>query len=174
MAPPSDDPASRPERLNRTSFQELYVRHWSAVVNYLRFRIGPLEAEDAASEIFSRLWSRRASYDPRRAPADHWLWASVRHAAIDALRRNNPEPEPVHPAVGDSLEDRTARQIDLLSTLHRLNATDHEILALRFGAGLPHQHIATVLGMRPGTVAVRMHRALLRLRMMETTSGDSA
>ena len=169
------EPRDRSQRLDGASFQALYEAHWSAVVNYLRFRIGPLEAEDAAAEVFSRLWSRRASFDPDRAPAEHWLWASVRNAAIDGLRRKKPESRPVAEVpAADSLEERTARQVDLLARLHRLSATDHEILALRFGASLPHQHIADLLGMRPGAVAVRMHRALRRLRTQEPGKGAPA
>ncbi len=173
MQPPA--PGAGPQRLDGASFQDLYVRQWSSVVNYFRYRVGPSEAEDTAAEVFSRLWSRRATFDPARAPADHWLWVAVRNAAIDNLRRRGRETEPLLDVrMGDSLEDRTARSVDLLARLHRLAASDHEILALRFGAGLPHQHIADLLGMRPGAVAVRMHRALRRLRTLESGKGDPA
>lgn len=168
-------PAGPPARLDREAFQALYLRNWSAVFNYFRFRIGPLEAEDAASELFTQLWSRRASFDPQRAPAEHWMWASVRNAAIDALRRRGPAPETLDGlAVQASLEERTTQSVDLLARLHRLGDGDREILALRFGAGLTHQHIAKLLGLRAGTVAVRVHRALHRLRAMETASEEGS
>jgi RNA polymerase sigma-70 factor (ECF subfamily) len=164
----------RPARLDRAAFEDLYLRQWGPVVNFFRFRIGALEAEDAAADLFSRLWSQRASFDPQRAPAEHWMWAAARNAAIDALRRGGAAQAPAQsPILDDTLEDRTARRIDLLARLQELGAKDHEILALRFGAGLSHPDIASLLGMRSGTVAVRIHRSLHRLRKMEGASGDS-
>ncbi|HSR40621.1 MAG TPA: sigma-70 family RNA polymerase sigma factor, partial [Longimicrobiales bacterium] len=52
----------------------------------------------------------------------------------------------------------------LLNGNRRLRRADQEILSLRYGAGLGNGEIAEALGISPNAVAVRLHRALKRLR----------
>ena len=52
----------------------------------------------------------------------------------------------------------------LLNGSRSLRAADQEILALRYGAGLDNTEIGANLKISPNAVAVRLHRALKRLR----------
>ena len=52
----------------------------------------------------------------------------------------------------------------VLNGARTLRKSDQEILSLRYGAGLDNQEIADSLGISPNAVAVRLHRALKRLR----------
>ena len=50
-----------------------------------------------------------------------------------------------------------------------LSQSDQEILSLRYGAGLNNGEIAETLGISHNAVAVRVHRALKRLKQAVDT-----
>ncbi len=52
----------------------------------------------------------------------------------------------------------------LLNAAATLRAVDQEVLSLRYGAGLGNMEIAETLKISANAVAVRVHRALGRLR----------
>ena len=52
----------------------------------------------------------------------------------------------------------------LLNGTQMLRGADQEILSLRYGAGLDNSEIASSLDISPNAVAVRVHRALKRLK----------
>ena len=52
----------------------------------------------------------------------------------------------------------------LLNAAATLRAVDQEVLSLRYGAGLGNMEIAETLKISANAVAVRVHRALRRLR----------
>ena len=66
-----------------------------------------------------------------------------------------------------SQEERVLKQERiqaLLNGTRTLRRADQEILALRYGADLGNREIARALGISPNAMAVRMHRALKRLK----------
>ena len=66
-----------------------------------------------------------------------------------------------------SQEERLLREERLQRVFNGLSAlreADQEILSLRYGAGLGNKEIAGSLGITPNAVAVRIHRALERLK----------
>ena len=60
------------------------------------------------------------------------------------------------------LEDERKRL--LMASMATLRQADQEILSLRYGADLGNREIAESLGITANAVAVRIHRALERLR----------
>jgi RNA polymerase sigma factor (sigma-70 family) len=59
---------------------------------------------------------------------------------------------------------RREREGALWNGLQELGEEDRRIIVLRGIEGHPQNEVATLLGLEPGTVAVRYHRALKRLR----------
>ncbi len=60
----------------------------------------------------------------------------------------------------------------LLNGVATLGAADQEVLSLRYGAGLKNLEIAETLKISANAVAVRVHRALSRLRAaVQDTAG---
>lgn len=165
---PDGDAVESFRGLETADFESLYQDQWSAVVNYVRFRIGTDEAQDIAAEVFARAWSRRSSFDPRRGSPVQWLWGVARHATVDWSRRARvaragARPEaPDHDPAQSVLEDESTRE--LLEAVRTLSADDRELVALRFGLGLSNRESAQALGLTEGNAAVRLHRALGRLR----------
>ena len=52
----------------------------------------------------------------------------------------------------------------LLNGTRTLREAEQEILSLKYGVGLDNKEIATSLDISPNAVAVRLHRALKRLK----------
>ena len=152
-------------------FVRLYRERWPDVVDFARLRLGPTEAEDAAADAFTRAWKGRHRHDPDRGSQTMWLWGIVRHVVADRLRRKPPSAAALDPALR-SAEDVAGTVAQTLSieaivaATHGLSDVDREIIALRFGAGLTNRSIAELLGRKEGNVAVRLHRAIKRLRVI--------
>lgn len=67
---------------------------------------------------------------------------------------------------------RQERIQSLLNANRRLGPADQEILSLRYGAGLGNAEIAEALGISHNAVAVRLHRALKRLKQVVDGSNE--
>jgi RNA polymerase sigma-70 factor (ECF subfamily) len=156
--------------IDETDFERLYRAEWDSVVNYLRYRSGSDEADDMAAEVFTRAWIARDQYDASRGTAAAWLWGIARNAGSRRRRTevaSNALP-PNTPADTDVQEDaiRAALFAPIASALNALDPDDREILALRFGAGHTNRAIGDLLRIEEGTAAVRVHRAIKRLRAL--------
>ncbi|MGH2859508.1 MAG: RNA polymerase sigma factor [Solirubrobacteraceae bacterium] len=144
-------------------FEQLYRDHAGAVRAYA-VRRSPSDAivDDVVADVFLVVW-RRLDDVPDRPVA--WLlaiarrtlanrWRSERRAAalIERLAGLG-RPLAAWPESGDRL-------LDALATLPE---ADRELLMLVAWEGLELSEIGQLLGLRSGTVAVRLHRARRRL-----------
>jgi RNA polymerase sigma-70 factor, ECF subfamily len=126
-------------------------------------------AEDVTALAFERAFRKRKSYDSRRGSERSWLFGIARNAALDELRRRQrsaalvSEPAAVTQAPEEELE-RTLRRAAVRTALASLPARDHELIALKFHAGLDNAEIADVLGVSVSNAGTRLHRALTKLR----------
>lgn len=114
-------------------------------------------------------------YDPGISAPKTWLLRIARNAVTDhlrALRRRGSlhvSLDRVPDLVADvpSQEERVVRDERiqrLLNASRLLRKGDQEILSLRYGSGLDNNEIAEHLGISNNAVAVRLHRALKRLK----------
>ncbi len=153
-----------------------YEDYRSTVYRYVRFRVASREtAEDLTSDVFVKALRSFERYDASLASPSTWLLRIARNTVLDhfrALRRRGSlhvSLDRAHDlaADGPSQEERMMREERVQSLLNAsgtLRPADQEILSLRYGAGLQNQEIAESLGVTTNTVAVRVHRALQRLR----------
>ncbi|MDE2772289.1 MAG: sigma-70 family RNA polymerase sigma factor [Gemmatimonadota bacterium] len=171
----SPEPGARARDLP-AAFERWYHEHRASVYRYVRFRVATREAaEDVTSDVFLKALRSLARYDASRASPRTWLLRIAHNAVADhlrALRRRaslHVTLDRVPDLVADvpSQEERLLREerIEaLLNGSRSLRAADQEILALRYGAGLDNTEIGANLKISPNAVAVRLHRALKRLR----------
>jgi RNA polymerase sigma-70 factor, ECF subfamily len=146
-------------------------RHQRAAIRVAATIAGSDRAADAAQEGFLRAHRSLNRFDPRR-PFRPWLLRIVANAAKNEVRSNIRHrrlaeralilrvvpAEPDDPAV-------QAEETDLLrAALARLSADDRLVLGLRWFEEMSEAEMAVVIGVRPGTVKSRLHRALRRLR----------
>ena len=143
-------------------FERLWVEHHAAVHAYAVRRVASDRAADVVHETFLVAW-RRLDDVPRTSPRP-WLLAVARnhllHERRSAARRARlldrlapPEPTPAAEASDPAL----------LRAARRLPLADRELLALLAWDGLSLTEAATVLGCRPVSARVRLHRARRRL-----------
>ena len=130
-------------------------------------------AEEAVHDAFVQIWERAASFDPTRGRAHSWLYAVVRHRALNILRGEartdlvedfepmglaSPEDDPE--VVVARLSDAGA----LRRCLERLEPSRRRLVVLAYVHGLSHGELAGRLGLPLGTVKSWVRRALLSLR----------
>ncbi len=164
------------ERALPESFESWYHEHRSTVYRYVRYRVATREvAEDVTSEVFLKALRAFKRYDPSRAAPRTWLLRIARNAITDhlrALKRRGSlhvSLDRIPDLVADvpSQEARVVKQERiqrLLNGSQTLRKADQEVLSLRYGAGLSNAEIAEHLGVSNNAVAVRLHRALKRLK----------
>jgi len=157
-------------------FSSWFREYQPTVYRYVRFRLANREAaEDVTSEVFMKALKALDRYDPNRAAPKTWLLRIARNAVTDhlrSLRRRSSlhvSLDRVPDLVADvpSQEERVLREERigvLLNASRALRPADQEILSLRYGAGLGNQEIAEALKVSGNAVAVRLHRALARLK----------
>ena len=157
-------------------FEAWYHEHRSVVYRYVRFRVATREvAEDVTSDVFMKALRSFHRYDAGRASPRTWLLRIARNAVTDhlrSLRRRGSLHVSLDRApdlVSDvpSQDERVLREERIQTILNgagTLRKADQEILSLRYGSGLGNQEIAGTLGISSNAVAVRLHRALKRLK----------
>jgi RNA polymerase sigma-70 factor (ECF subfamily) len=144
-----------------------------------------VRGDDAPEDLASDTWMHvvRGLPDFRGGPSEFraWLFTIARHRAVDQARARARQPRL---ALGLAMEHRdsapsaeheadvneaTARAMALVATLPGPQA---EMVMLRVVAGLDVADIARLLGKKPGTVRVSVHRALKTLARAGHELGD--
>jgi RNA polymerase sigma-70 factor (ECF subfamily) len=129
-------------------------------------------AADAVQDAFVSIARRAGQYDAARGPAEAWLAAIVRHAALDIARKRGRETPTDDPSLGDQPVEADAlervaasaegrRLHDCLAALEEKNRKG---ILLAFVHGLSHAQVAARLDLPLGTVKAWIRRGLLRLR----------
>jgi RNA polymerase sigma factor (sigma-70 family) len=171
---PDDELATRARGGDQHAW-ELLVRRYQEPAFRLAFLLlgDPDEAEDVAQDAFIRAYLHLDSYDWTR-PLRPWFLSIVANLArnrqraagryLAALRRLFAiTPPSLHgPYSSDSQQQGQAQQ--LREAVRRLNQTGREIITCRYFLALSEAETAEVLGIAPGTVKSRSHRALKQLR----------
>lgn len=152
-------------RVERGLFNVLYRMLWDAPT-----------CQDVMHDAFLRLWSRREGLHGERI--DSLAYATALNLARNRLRWSKlrhwvgMEDLEAAPFPVNDEQDRAALH-DLRDALVRLDAADRKILLLSEYAGFDTAEIAAMLGIAPGTVGSRKHRALARLRELMGELGSA-
>jgi RNA polymerase sigma-70 factor, ECF subfamily len=129
-------------------------------------------AADVVQDAFLRISARAHLFDLTRGPAEAWLGAIARHAALDLARRRGREVPSDDPALGDApvqpeaLEAvaATAQGRRLRDCLLALEEKNRRGILLAFVHGLSHAQVAARLDLPLGTVKAWIRRGLMQLR----------
>lgn len=152
-------------------YQVLLTELTQVIHGFLRNRFGIGHfVEDCVQETLIAIHQARHTYD-RRRPFRPWLFAIVRHKAIDTLRKQRTrqkvtgqyqETQEVLEQTGQvneaEAEITRSRLLDALPEPHR------KVLVLTKIIGFSVAETAERLGISQSLVKVRVHRAIRRLR----------
>jgi RNA polymerase sigma-70 factor, ECF subfamily len=163
-----------------TALRELFSRHAPWLAARLRVVLPAAEVEDVLQETFLAVWRGAGRYRPSGA-AGGWLWGIARRQAALLLRRRGPAaamlPQEVTAGArqaADPAEVALARA-DLATAVAELGppgAPEREVWRLLYVEDRPVAEVAALLGVPPGTVKSRAHRARRLLRA--ALGGDAA
>jgi len=155
-----------------TALRELFSRHAPWLAARLRAVLPAAEVEDVLQETFLAVWRGAGGYRPCGA-AGGWLWGIARRQAALLLRRRGPAvaalPDGATAAgreAGDPAQVAQSRA-DLEAAVAALGppgGPEREVWRLLYVEDRPVAEVAVMLGVPPGTVKSRAHRARRRLR----------
>ncbi len=129
------------------------------------------EAEDIASEVFTRALESLDTYQERGLPMEAWLFRIAHNLVVDRLRRAGQferveepvgelpdSPDPAHIAEEKVMLD------DVRAAMNDLTPQQREVVSLRFFSGLDSREVAAVLRKSDGSVREMQRAALEKLR----------
>ena len=192
---PADSPpqsASAPDDVRRigtdpAAFEAFYRTHITAVQAFVVRRVGePHLAADLTAEVFLAAIGSAKSYRPSRGTPRGRLYGVARNVILGERRRRAREWAGANRDAGrrrldaDDLAraeeriDAAARSRALYAALAGLPEGERAVLELVALDGLDAGEAARVLGIRPGTARVRLHRARRRLGGGSTQAAKAA
>jgi RNA polymerase sigma-70 factor (ECF subfamily) len=129
-------------------------------------------AEDVAQDVFASAFEKLQGFRLEASPRT-WLLTIARNRCIDQLRRAGREPVELTEEGDES--DRApdeaplppellSRRVDVDAALGQLLENERALVVLRFRHGLEYPELASVFGIKEGTVRMRLSRALVRMR----------
>ncbi len=141
-----------------------------ALLRYLRVQ-EPGFAEDIAAETWLQVIQDLPRFVGGPAEFRSWLFTVARHRAIDAARARRARPstptaEVIDIGTAPSAEAAALERLDTEAAVRlvsALPAAQAEMVMLRVVAGLSVAEVGEIVGKKPGTVAVAVHRALKTL-----------
>lgn len=173
---PVDEPALVARAVtDPIAFAALYDHYFPLVYKYILYRVSDAQiADDLVSQIFERMLTNLARYQPGQAPFGAWLFGIARHIVGDHYRTqkrrhwlslegffdlpsNDPAPEEI---------TLTNEQGDhLFRSVAKLGDRERDLIGLKFGGGLTNREIATMTRLSETNVGVILYRAMKRLRL---------
>jgi len=160
---------------DQEAFRHIVERYQGAVYNLAYRMLGTAEeAEDAAQEIFVRIYRQLGRYDPERKFST-WTLAIATNFCIDQLRRRRLQLVPLENIIpwartrdsgpeGEALSRESRDEMQRL--LKRLPEKYRAPLVLRYWEDLSCAEIAEILGVPEGTIKTQIHRARKQLGKM--------
>ncbi|MCB1051343.1 MAG: sigma-70 family RNA polymerase sigma factor [Acidobacteria bacterium] len=141
------------------------------LLRYAQSLLGDLtHAQDMVQESFLRL-AQQEPFDPTLP----WLLRVCRNLITDHFRKDKHMVDAtldqrIHPAPSplDQLETQDITQ-RLMRLVHRLPATQREIVRLKFQEGLSYKEIGEITGLTANHVGVLLHQAMTALRKKMST-----
>lgn len=174
MPEPTDGELIHASLEDPTAFEGVFERHYDVVRRYAQRRVGTSTGEEIAATAFLVAFERRSRFrSPPTGSARPWLLGIatnvLRHHVRDehthlrilaAMPASGPAPEPDDEDRLASIELRPA----IAEALAALPSRQRDALLLHVLGGLTYDEVASALGVQPGTVRSRIHRARAALR----------
>ncbi len=159
------------EQGNRSDFVALYEAHIAEIYAYCLRRTGEHDAQDAAAEIFTIVWRRRADMPPGDEVRP-WIYGVARNVLANrrrsARRRLRLEARlkglrPVEAVAPDAGIERRSDQEMVLKALERLPEKDREVIRLVEWEGVTRVQVARMFGVSRAAIDQRLLRAYRKL-----------
>jgi RNA polymerase sigma factor (sigma-70 family) len=174
---PPEQPDVASIAVDPDALELFYRENLETVRRFVARRVAdPHLAADLTAEIFLAAIDSASSYRPDRGVPAAWLVGVARHVVATEFRRQSRDRAVVGRISGRRLLDldslgRIEEQIDaerkaraLYDALAALPRRDRALMELVAIDGLSVTEAAAVLGVKPGTARVRLHRSRVRMQ----------
>lgn len=153
---------------DQVAFSQLVERYQVAVYNLCYRMLGQSEeAEDAAQEVFLRIYRQLGAYNSAHRFST-WVLSIASHYCIDQLRKRRLTVVPIESIINwarsrqpqpDDLALEGEQRDQIQALLHRLPEKYRLALVLRYWHDLSYSEMAQVMKLPENTVKTRLHRA---------------
>ncbi len=153
---------------DQVAFGQLVERYQVAVYNLCYRMLGQSEeAEDAAQEVFLRIYRQLGAYNSAHRFST-WVLSIASHYCIDQLRKRRLTVVPIESIINwarsrqpqpDDLALEGEQRDQIQALLHRLPEKYRLALVLRYWHDLSYSEMAQVMTLPENTVKTRLHRA---------------
>lgn len=120
--------------------------------------LGAEAVDEAMARAYQR-WDRIGTFDDPAA----WVYRVAVNWATSVLRRRTRAPRP--PAEREGADMGPMAEPSIRAALADLDVRQRGVVVCRYYLGLSEAETAAALGIRPGTVKSRLHRALQHLQV---------
>jgi RNA polymerase sigma-70 factor (ECF subfamily) len=161
-------------RRDRAAFRALYDATRAKLYGVILGILGERStADDVLQEIYVRIWSRAADFDPGKASPITWMATIARNRALDEVRRPRPTidlPDEALDRVADDdphpLEHRQRSEEwrRLMACLAALADERRQMVLLAYYRGWTREALAKRFDRPVPTIKTLLHRSLAQLR----------
>lgn len=158
---------------------ELYDRYGGLVYSTgLRLLNDRSSAEDLVQDVFTNVWRRAGSFDPRKASFTTWVYRIARNRVTDLDRRRRSRPRSAGdewlPRLPDyNASPEVADRLDIADALAELSVEHQRVIVLAYFRGLSQREISAATGTPLGTVKSRTTAALRALKKTMRPEGGN-
>lgn len=159
------------------SFGTLYDLYMPRIYRFVFLRTHHKEdAEDLTHQIFVSAWQNLGRYESRGFPFSSWLYRIATNAVIDHYRTaKTHSPLETIPEEILAKPSEMGEAVDTAIDLHRvrvmltkLEPEQQNVLLMKFVDDMSNKEVAEALGKSEGAVRVIQHRAIKKLRELNT------
>jgi len=165
---------ARAKNGDEAAISQLYRQHAPGIYGYVASRVhDPALADDLTSEVFLHALEGLGQFEYRGIAISAWLYRIAHDRIADHFRRQTQRPtiplqDDLLPAQNgiDHEVDTRLQVSQVAEAIEQLTAEQHQVVLLRFVAGLKLKEIAYVMDKSTDAIKMLQLRALTRLRQL--------
>ena len=169
----------RARALDQEALAEVHNRYYDSIYRYIAFRVNDTPtAEDLTSEVFLRLLSALRDKTAPQNTLRGWLYGVASRVLKEHYRKKKRDGFTLlHEDIAstehgpDHEVDAILQNENLQAVMQGLTEDQQNVLALRFGFGMPIQEVADKMGKSEGSVKMLQARAIAAISQRMTLQG---
>lgn len=158
----------RARSLDQDALAEVHNRYYDSIYRYIAFRVNDAPtAEDLTSEVFLRLLNALRDKTAPQNTLRGWLYGVASRVLKEHYRKKKRDSFTLLHDDIPSTEQGPHHQVEdilqnekLHAVIQGLTEDQQNVLALRFGFGMPIQEVADTMGKSEGSIKMLQARAI--------------